>query len=63
MDAEKMKKLPKQLAISHFFEAIIAFRAARKRGKNPILYFILTQVFGIFVLIPLMRKPKLEKRD
>jgi hypothetical protein len=55
-----MKKLNQNLAVMHFFEALIAFRAARKRGKNPLLYFVLTQVFGVFVLIPLLRKPKLE---
>lgn len=58
--SDKMKKICRQLAISHFFEAIIAYRAAKKRGKNPKLYFLLTQVFGIFVLVPLLRKPKVK---
>jgi hypothetical protein len=51
----------KALAISHLFEAMIAYRAARKRGKSPVLYFLLTQVFGVFVLVPLLRKPKVAK--
>lgn len=60
MNPERMKKLAAQLAIGHLFEAMIAFRAAKKRGKNPMVYFALTQIFGVFVLIPLLRKPKLE---
>ncbi|HEY5525994.1 MAG TPA: DUF4499 domain-containing protein [Candidatus Anoxymicrobiaceae bacterium] len=61
MADKKMTKNMKQLAVMHFFEAVIAYRAAKKRGKNPKLYFVLTQVFGVFVLIPLLRKPKLAK--
>jgi hypothetical protein len=60
---DKMKKVAKQLAISHFFEALIAMRAAGKRGKSPVKYFLLTWVFGVFVLIPLLRKPKLGKES
>jgi len=59
---EKIKKMSTQLAISHFFEALIAMRAAKKRGKNPVKYFFLTFFFGVFVLVPLLRKPKLEKK-
>jgi hypothetical protein len=59
--SEKIKKVATQLAISHFFEALIAMRAAKKRGKNPVKYFFLTFIFGVFVLVPLLRKPKLEK--
>ncbi len=44
--------------VLHFFEAMVAYRAATKRGKNPKVYYALTQVFGVFVLIPLLRKPK-----
>ena len=58
--SETVKKVAKNLAISHFFEALIAARAAGKRGKNPKSYFVLTWIFGVFVLIPLLRKPKLE---
>jgi hypothetical protein len=61
--SDKMKKVFKQLAISHFFEALIAMRAAKKRGKSPVKYFLLTWVFGVFVLVPLLRKPKLEKES
>jgi len=59
-DSDKMKKWITSLTVMHFCEAIIAFRAAKKRGKNPVLYFLLTQFMGVFVLIPLLRKPKLE---
>jgi mannose/cellobiose epimerase-like protein (N-acyl-D-glucosamine 2-epimerase family) len=57
---DRMMKTMKQLAVMHFCEALIAYRAAKKRGKNPKLYFALTQVLGVFVLIPLLRKPKLK---
>ncbi len=61
MDGEKIKKIAKQLAVMHVFESLIAYRAAKKRGKNPKLYMVLTAVFGVFVLLPLLRKPKLGK--
>lgn len=61
--SDKMKKIATQLAISHFFEALIAARAAKKRGKNPLKYFVLTFMFGVFVLVPLLRKPKLGKES
>jgi len=63
MDSDKMKKLFKQLAIMHCCEALIATRAAKKRGKSQVKYFLLTWVFGVFVLVPLLRKPKLEKES
>ncbi|HEY5532504.1 MAG TPA: DUF4499 domain-containing protein [Candidatus Anoxymicrobiaceae bacterium] len=44
--------------VLHTLEAMVAYRAAAKRGKNPKVYYALTQVFGVFVLIPLLRKPK-----
>jgi hypothetical protein len=40
---------------------LIAYRAAKKRGKSPLIYFILTQFLGVFVLVPLLRKPKVEE--
>jgi len=61
MDADKMKKIFMSTVAIHTFEALIAHRAAKKRGKNPKLYFVLTQFFGVLVLIPLLRKPKLPK--
>lgn len=61
MDADKMKKIFLTTAVLHTFEALIAYRAAKKRGKNPKLYFVLTQFFGVLVLMPLLRKPKLPK--
>jgi predicted MFS family arabinose efflux permease len=57
-DTGKVKKVLLQLGVAHFIEALIAARAAKKRGKNPLLYFALTQVFGVFILVPLLRKPK-----
>ncbi|MEW6554137.1 MAG: DUF4499 domain-containing protein [Actinomycetota bacterium] len=62
METEKLVKIGKQLAIMHFFEALLARRAARKRGLKPNRYFCLTLMFGVFVLVPLLRKPKLEKK-
>jgi uncharacterized protein YhhL (DUF1145 family) len=62
VDNEKIKKAGQQLAVMHFIEALIARRAAKKRGLKPMRYFCLTLVFGVFVLIPLLRKPKLEKK-
>lgn len=62
MESEKMMKIGKQLAIMHAVEALIARRAAKKRGLKPMRYFCLTLVFGVFVLVPLLRKPKLDKK-
>lgn len=59
-DSDKMKKWLVSLTVMHFCEAVIACRAAKKRGKSPALYFFLTQFMGVFVLIPLLRKPKVE---
>jgi uncharacterized protein YhhL (DUF1145 family) len=61
--SDKMKKMATQLAIMHAMEALIAMRAAKKRGKSPVKYFFLTLVFGVFVLVPLLRKPKLDKKS
>ncbi len=49
------------LAAMHAVEAPIAYLAASRRGKNPRLYAALTAVFGVFVLVPLLRQPKAEK--
>jgi hypothetical protein len=61
-DDRKIKTM-KQVVVVHFVEAMIAYRAAKKRGKNPKLYFVLTQALGVFVLIPLLRKPKVDKAE
>ncbi len=63
MDSEKIKKIARQLAVMHAVESVIAYRAAKKRGKNPKLYYLLTWVFGVFVLVPLLRKPKLSRDE
>lgn len=59
MDPDKAKKILGPVAVMHTFEAIIAWRAAKKRGKSPALYFFLTLFLGVFVLVPLLRKPKI----
>jgi hypothetical protein len=61
--SDRIKKMINSLVISHFFEALIAVRAAKKRGESRVKYFFLTWIFGVFVLIPLLRKPKLEKEE
>jgi hypothetical protein len=60
-DTDKMKRNLAVLGVMHFFEALIAYRAAKKRGKSPLIYFVLTQFLGVFVLVPLLRKPKVEE--
>ncbi len=60
MNMDKIKKVIVVTAVLHFIEANIAYRAAKKRGKNPKLYFVLTQLFGIPVLRPLLRQPKVQ---
>ncbi|MDD3719283.1 MAG: DUF4499 domain-containing protein [Actinomycetota bacterium] len=62
MASEQVVKFGKQLAVMHAVEAVIAMRAARKRGLNATKYFCLTLVLGVFVLVPLLRKPKPEKK-
>lgn len=57
---EKVNKVIRSLAVMHVFEAPIAYLAAKKRGKNPKLYAALTMVFGVLVLVPLLRQPKAE---
>lgn len=58
---EKVKKVILSLAAMHAVEAPIAYREAKKRGKNPWLYAALTAAFGVFVLVPLLRQPKAEE--
>lgn len=60
-NTDNIKKMLKATAIMHICEAMIAFHAAKKRGKNPKKYFLLTMFLGVFVLVPLLRKPKEEK--
>jgi uncharacterized protein YhhL (DUF1145 family) len=62
-NTDTMKKILGVTAILHISEAIIACRAAKKRGKNPKKYFLLTLFFGVFVLVPLLRKPKEEESE
>lgn len=61
--SDRIKKMINSLAVMHFFEALIAVRAAKKRGESRVKYFFLTWIFGVFVLIPLLRKPKVEKEE
>ena len=47
--------------IGHSLEAPIAYHAAKQRGEDPGKYFLRTLALGAIALIPLLRKPKLEK--
>jgi len=47
--------------IGHSLEAPIAYHAAKKRGEDPREYFLRTLALGAIALIPLLRKPKLER--
>jgi hypothetical protein len=48
--------------IGHSLEAPIAYHDARKRGKDPMKYFLRTLALGAIVLIPLLRsKPEGEE--
>jgi hypothetical protein len=49
--------------IGHSLEAPIAYNAARKRGEDPRKYFLRTLALGAIVLIPLLRKPKLDEKS
>jgi uncharacterized protein YndB with AHSA1/START domain len=47
--------------IGHTLEAPFAYRAAKKRGKDPWKYFLRTLALGAIVLIPLLRsEPETE---
>lgn len=52
---ELVKKTIKFLAVVHPIEAAIAYRVAQQKGKDPKLYAALTLLFGVFVLVPLLR--------
>lgn len=57
----KQMKILTSLAVSHVFEAFfITRRVAKSRGLKPGRYVCLTLVFGFFVWVPLLRKPKVE---
>lgn len=47
--------------IGHTLEAPIAYRAAKKRGKDPREYFLRTLALGAIVLIPLLRSEPEEE--
>jgi hypothetical protein len=55
------KKTIKFLAVVHPIEAVIAYRVAQKKGKDPKLYAALTLLLGVFVLVPLLRSK--EERE
>lgn len=54
---KSLKTIGVFLAITHFFEAVTAVFVAKKKGESPAKYFGLTLFAGVFVLIPLMRRP------
>jgi hypothetical protein len=49
--------------IGHSLEAPIAYHAAKSRGEDPREYFLRTLALGAIALIPLLRKPKVEKEE
>lgn len=57
MNMKSLKTIGIFLAVTHFFEALTAVQVAKKKGESPVKYFGLTLFAGVFVLIPLMRKP------
>lgn len=56
--SDMVKKVIAVLAVAHFFEALIARRMAKKRGKKPGRYFVLGLMFGFLTLLKLR---KIEK--
>lgn len=56
-----LKQVAITLAVLHPIEAVIARRMAKKRGRNPNLYFFLTLVFGVFALLKLRRIEPVEQ--
>ncbi|MBU4173593.1 MAG: DUF4499 domain-containing protein [Actinobacteria bacterium] len=49
------------LAMCHLFEAMVAYHAAERRGKDPKEYFLKTLFLGVFILVPLLREPVEEE--
>jgi hypothetical protein len=47
--------------IGHSLQAPFAYSAAKKRGEDPWKCVLDTLALGAIALIPLLRKPKLEK--
>lgn len=60
-NSKTVKKTMSSLAVLHPFEAAAAFFIAKKKGKNPILWSILTLIFGVFALVPLLKSKKTAK--
>ncbi len=55
-----IKRVALFLAIAHPLEALIARRMAKKRGKDPNLWFFLTLIFGVFSLRKLKKSEPAE---
>jgi hypothetical protein len=56
-----IKKVAIFIAIMHPIEALIARRMAKKRGKNPTLYFFLTLFTGFPVMLRLRKIKPVEE--
>ncbi len=58
---DALKKVAIFLGIMHPIEALIAARMARKRGKKPVRWFLVTLVFGVFAMNRLRALPVASK--
>lgn len=50
-----LKRVVLVIAIMHPIEAFFASRMAKKRGRSPALYFLLTLIIGFPILIRLRK--------
>lgn len=55
---DTLKKVAISLAVAHLVEALCARRMAKKRGKSPALYFLLTLFIGFPVMLRLKKVDK-----
>lgn len=60
---DMVKKVIAVLAATHFLEALIARRMAKKRGKKPGRYFVLGLMFGFFTLLKLRKIEKVTEAE
>ncbi len=60
MDSKKLKQTFIVIAVLHSMEALLAKRMARKRGKSPALYFVLTLFIGFPIMLRLRKVEKIE---
>ena len=55
------RKVAIAIAIAHTIEALFAMRMAKKRGKSPVLYFLLTLPIGFPVMLRLRKAECVEE--